>query len=241
MNYLLMFVIISIVILLHELGHFLAAKRAGIPIARFSVGFGPKVWGFNTRETEYWISAFPCGGYVLPALPDEEAFSRLPIRRRLLFFLAGPSANIVGALICASILNMVRTGISFETAFVLPIQQTWKTVIGIFSVIPLLLTQPDQLSGVVGIVALGGKYAGTNIIRLLEVSFLLNVNLAVINLLPILPLDGGKIAMALLQKLYSPIKRLQMPITVAGWALLMCLMAYLTIVDVAKIAYSTCA
>jgi len=46
----------------------LAAKRMGIPIARFSVGLGPKVWGFKMGETEYWISLIPCGGYVMPAL-----------------------------------------------------------------------------------------------------------------------------------------------------------------------------
>ena len=54
MSYLLIFCIISLLIILHELGHFLVAKRMGIPIARFSVGLGPKVWGFKIGETEYW-------------------------------------------------------------------------------------------------------------------------------------------------------------------------------------------
>ena len=43
---------VSLLILLHELGHFLAAKRMGIPIARFSVGLGPKLWGFKMGKTE---------------------------------------------------------------------------------------------------------------------------------------------------------------------------------------------
>ena len=80
MSYLLIFCTVSLLIILHELGHFLAAKRMGIPIARFSVGLGPKVWGFKIGETEYWLSMIPCGGYVLPALEDEEAFDKIPLK-----------------------------------------------------------------------------------------------------------------------------------------------------------------
>src|SRR5262245_42170893 len=97
MSYLLIFLTLSLLIVLHELGHLLAAKWLGIPIARFSVGFGPKLWGFKWRDTEYWISLIPCGGYVLPALDNVEAFEQMPLRRRVLFSLGGPVANIIGA------------------------------------------------------------------------------------------------------------------------------------------------
>jgi len=87
MSYLLVFFTISLIITLHELGHLLAAKRMGIPIARFSVGFGRKLWGFKIGKTEYWLSLFPCGGYVLPALEDEEAFAKIPLKSRIVFSL----------------------------------------------------------------------------------------------------------------------------------------------------------
>ena len=103
MSYLLIFCTVSLLIILHELGHFLAAKRMGIPIARFSVGLGPKVWGFKMGETEYWLSMIPCGGYVMPALKDEEAFDKIPLKSRILFALGGPAANILGAFLCLSL------------------------------------------------------------------------------------------------------------------------------------------
>lgn len=58
-------------IFVHELGHFLAAKRRGLKVERFSIGFGPKIFGWTKNGTEYRISLFPLGGYVaLPQLAD---------------------------------------------------------------------------------------------------------------------------------------------------------------------------
>src|SRR3974390_2644685 len=97
MSYLLVFGTISFLIALHELGHLLAAKRMGIPIARFSVGFGRKLWGFKVGKTEYWLSWIPCGGYVMPALQDDEAFEKVPLLKRIVFSLGGQVANLLGA------------------------------------------------------------------------------------------------------------------------------------------------
>jgi membrane-associated protease RseP (regulator of RpoE activity) len=52
-----------LMIMLHELGHFLTAKRAGMKVTEFFVGFGPRVWSFTRGETEYGVKAFPLGGY----------------------------------------------------------------------------------------------------------------------------------------------------------------------------------
>src|SRR5687767_14934544 len=126
MSYLLIFCTVSFLIILHELGHLLAAKRLGIPIARFSVGLGPKVWGFKMGETEYWLSMIPCGGYVMPAMEDEEAFSQVRLSRRILFALAGPTANILGAFLGLSLMNIITLGCSAYAAIYLPLQQTWE-------------------------------------------------------------------------------------------------------------------
>src|SRR6188768_1079385 len=142
MSYLLVFCTVSVLIILHELGHFLAAKSLGIPIARFSVGLGPKVWGFKIGETEYWLSMIPCGGYVMPALEDEEAFDKIPLNRRILFALAGPAANILGAFLCLSLMNIAKLGCSVHSAIYLPLEQIWHMTIRIGAAIPSLLTQP---------------------------------------------------------------------------------------------------
>src|SRR5687768_2809793 len=153
MSYLLIFFIISLLIILHELGHFLAAKRLGIPIARFSVGLGPKVWGFKIGETEYWLSLIPCGGYVMPALNDAEAFDKIPLKNRILFLLGGPAANILGAFFGLSLMNAVKLGFSVDSVIYLPLEQICQMALQIGAAVPLLFSQPENLSSIVGIVA----------------------------------------------------------------------------------------
>src|SRR5918992_549079 len=55
---------ILLMILVHELGHFATAKRFGIKVEEFFVGFGPRLWSVRRGETEYGVKAFPLGGYV---------------------------------------------------------------------------------------------------------------------------------------------------------------------------------
>ncbi|MFQ5530909.1 MAG: site-2 protease family protein, partial [Gemmatimonadota bacterium] len=57
-------VVLGVLIFVHELGHFWAAKAVDIEVSRFSIGFGPKLAGFKRGETEYVLSAVPLGGYV---------------------------------------------------------------------------------------------------------------------------------------------------------------------------------
>ena len=94
-------------IAIHEWGHLLAAKWCGIPVERFSLGFGPKLAGFRYRGTSYWLSAIPLGGYVLPAL-DESESRRLPLRKAILFALGGPFANVVSAYLCLIVVGRLE-------------------------------------------------------------------------------------------------------------------------------------
>jgi regulator of sigma E protease len=71
MNYIAVLFIIGTLILVHELGHFLAARAVGIRIELFSIGFGPALWKKRSGDTEYRISLVPLGGYVMPAVSDE--------------------------------------------------------------------------------------------------------------------------------------------------------------------------
>ncbi len=64
-------VVLSVLVLVHELGHFVAAKSVDIAVPRFSLGLGPKVFGFWIGETEFVLSALPLGGYVKMAGMDE--------------------------------------------------------------------------------------------------------------------------------------------------------------------------
>ena len=95
-----------LLILVHELGHFLVAKRLGIGVQRFSIGFGPKIWGFRRGETEYLLAVIPLGGFV-KLLGDDprgverehpRAFLNKPILARLAVVAAGPLANFALAI-----------------------------------------------------------------------------------------------------------------------------------------------
>jgi regulator of sigma E protease len=102
-------VVFGLIVFVHELGHFLAAKWAGVGVERFSLGFGPKVVSKQVGETEYMISAVPLGGYVKmvgeevgeevePRL-QQISFSHKPVGKRFLIVFAGPSSNLLWAFI----------------------------------------------------------------------------------------------------------------------------------------------
>ena len=97
-------ILLGILIFVHEFGHFLFAKLAGVRVLKFSLGFGPKLVGRKYGDTEYLISSVPLGGYVkmLGENTDEElqekdkpfAYNRQPVWKRFLIVLAGPVFNI---------------------------------------------------------------------------------------------------------------------------------------------------
>ena len=234
MNYLAVFILINLLILFHEFGHLIAAKLSGIPIEQFSVGFGPKLWSFSRGSTQYRISLFPVAGYVLPEMKDLDDFYRIPSSRRIVFALGGPAANIVLSIICLSVLNIITTGFSFYAIFISPFVQVVNITSQFLYALPSLFTSPQNLSGVVGLVAIGGQFVAAGFSNILQFAVILNINLALLNLLPIPPLDGGKILFCLLEKIHRSLNRLRLPVMVAGWVLLLGLICYVTVIDVCR-------
>ncbi len=101
---------LGVLIVVHELGHFLVARACGVKVLRFSVGFGRPLLmrRFGPDQTEWAISAFPLGGYVkmlderegpVTAAELPRAFSQLPVGRRILVVAAGPVANLLLAIL----------------------------------------------------------------------------------------------------------------------------------------------
>ncbi len=70
-------IVLGVLIFVHELGHFLAARSVGIRVERFSIGLGPRIWGFQRGDTEYVLSAIPLGGYVKMGGMDDEVMARI--------------------------------------------------------------------------------------------------------------------------------------------------------------------
>ena len=100
-------VVLGIMILVHEWGHFIVARLCGVRVEIFSFGFGPRLWGRKRGDTDYRISALPLGGYVKMAgdNPSEERageadeFLSKPRWQRALIVLAGPAMNLVTTVI----------------------------------------------------------------------------------------------------------------------------------------------
>jgi len=234
MSYVTIISVVGLLIAIHECGHLLAAKLCGIPVKRFSIGFGPKVVEFTHAETSYWLSWIPVGGYVLPAIEHDD-FRELPGYKRITFALGGPIANVIAAFLGLVILGLAQLGvapfgaISFAFSHLLSgLQQQLAGLSALFGGV-------EHLSGIVGIVAVGGAQFGSTFTSVLTFSVLINLNLAVMNLLPLPPLDGGRILFCVLEKIYRPLGRMEAPVTIAGWSMVIALMAYLTVQDVGRI------
>ncbi len=107
MALLIFIVILSILILVHEWGHYTVAKKCGVKVEQFALGFGPKLFGWTRDGTEFCLCAIPLGGFVKMAGDERdkctgqsgEYFSK-PAGQRALIILAGPAVNLLLAYAC---------------------------------------------------------------------------------------------------------------------------------------------
>ncbi len=108
--------VLGTIVLLHEFGHYIAAKAFGVRVEVFSIGFGKRLVGFRKGETDYRISALPFGGYVrmtgenpLEARTgDPHEFMSHPRWQRFVIAAAGPAVNIILAVVLLAGVYMVR-------------------------------------------------------------------------------------------------------------------------------------
>jgi regulator of sigma E protease len=117
-SYVLAFLGFSALILLHEAGHFVAAKAVGMRVERFSLFFGPLMLKFRRGETEYGIGPIPLGGYVKISgmnpreeLPEEvvsRAYYNQPVWKRIVVILAGPFVNLAIAFVLVWVLFLAN-------------------------------------------------------------------------------------------------------------------------------------
>jgi regulator of sigma E protease len=345
MSWLWVFIGFCFLIIIHEAGHFVAAKATGMRVERFFLFFGPTIWSFKRGETEYGIKSIPIGGYVkitgmnpeedVPPEHEANAYFRKPVWKRIVVVAAGPAVNIVLAfLILVGVFSFATleegtqsvgrvlpktpaTGVlkkgdrivavdgsryrnlgvedrlakfreeigSHECAgeqkngclaatpvrltvergdrtTVLTVRPRYdakeeQTLVGFgFAGRPVKLTpgeavdratgaiwevtsrtvhlithifesqQRKQVSGVVGISDVGHEVVETGLEKSLLLLALVSLSLGLINLLPILPLDGGHIFWALVEKLRgAPVSlRVMERATIVGFALVLMLM-----------------
>jgi regulator of sigma E protease len=111
--------VFGLLVLIHELGHFLAAKWMGVRVERFSIGFPPRLFGKKIGDTDYCVSAIPLGGYVkMSGMIDESLdgtltgadyeFSSKPVWQRIVIIIAGVVMNFFLAIFILTMVNFIN-------------------------------------------------------------------------------------------------------------------------------------
>lgn len=218
---------ITTLIVVHELGHWGAARALGFEAPVFSVGFGPKQCSLTIAkiwDTEFRLSPIPLGGYVsVPALNhDDEAHAETPALWRILVIeAAGVAANVLFAAFAlfallrffpetasrlleakvdqATTLKAMMAGIAGSILSFLSGTRTLFLEFFIF-----WRAQPGvAITGPVGILKFGNESAGRGMGEFLLFTYTLAISLAALNVLPVPPLDGGHMLLSLLDSMFE--------------------------------------
>lgn len=334
-------VVFTIVALIHEFGHFIVAKRSGIRVHEFGMGFGPKLFSFKIGETSYALNLIPILAYVKIAgeedeeeasTPEDQKFYTKPIFIRFLLAFLGPFFNIILAFIILFLVftfvgvpkevsneiekivpnspaaavglkpgdkiisidnlpgsnmekaisyihdssdkllavKIARDGqelvfkvapkydqklkvgligfspkptyikVSLLSALLYGMQQTWSMILLMFIIIGKLLTggiSLGEIAGPVGIAQITGTYAQSGFLTFLQFMAFLNVNIGVINLLPLPALDGGRITFIIIELLRGKPIDIKTENKIHQWGLylLLALMVLVTFNDVMRL------
>jgi len=258
--------IFGILILVHELGHFWAARAFNVKVTDFAIGMGPAIWKKQKGETLYAIRAIPIGGYCKMEGEDEEiksdrSLAAKPWWARFIVLFSGAFMNIVlGFVVCLIIVvwlaispadsETIFGGLSMRLAensnifyiLRLAFEMTLASVRVVFQSIGMLLSGEagiNDLMGPVGIVDEIGYYARVGGLPVLWLSAVMAVNLGILNLLPLPALDGGRIIFVLIEA----VRRKPIPpekegiVHFIGIVLLLGLMVFVTFNDIVRLCF----
>ncbi len=230
-------ILLGILVIIHEGGHFLVAKLCKIRVNEFSIGFGKILWSRQKGETKYSIRLVPLGGFVSmegeeEPSNEEGSFSKAGILKKFAIVSAGAIVNIVFGLLVYFILVTVHYGI----------EVAWPSTVGFIGAlgesIKMLFTggvTANDLAGPIGIANIVSQTSSlTDFIYLLSV---ISLSLGMTNLIPIPPLDGGKLLIYIIEWVKrKPLKEeTQLKIQMAGFIFIMGLSLFVMYNDVTKL------
>lgn len=222
MSFVYVLFVFTVVIGLHEYGHFLAARLCGMRVLKFAVGFGPQL-RFTPKEggTEYALGLIPLGGYEAIAgmnKKDQDVPGGFYSKSRLaqVFVLAaGVLVNFLLAFVLmTAALFLVPSEVTGEKlSFLDGLSTGFAATIGLIQVVTVntvefiggLLTfsvnPAEEIVGPAGIASLSAEAGNAGLVALLGFMALLSIAVGVTNILPIPPLDGGKVAIVAIEAL----------------------------------------
>lgn len=198
--------IIGGAVVIHEFCHLLVARRVGVGVKAFGVGFGPLLASREVAGIDWCLRAIPLGGYVELINEDgdeaerPDSFAHAGRARRTAIMLAGPLSNIVSAWLLLFVVVLLVRGdptAAFIGAFILMQLILSVTFDALVSWLPAAISSPLDMpfAGIPGIVAGTEVALSEGLVVVLFLAAALHLSIGVLNLLPLPPLDGGKIAL----------------------------------------------
>ena len=299
-------IIFSVLIIVHEFGHYYAAIKSGVKVEEFGLGMGKKIIGKQVGETEFTLNAVPFGGFVRMLGEEDESrdprsFGEAKLLNRMVITLAGVFMNFVMSIALLSILFTVGTdpilvtSDDFEAAYAsglvqfeleggqvvtreeileledkdteinvvytetvkkpfpqsvgFAVTETYRISIAVLqkaAEIPVELIAkqqiPEGLAGPVGIAEITHKVVPLGFLALIKLTALLSISLAVMNLLPIPALDGGRFVFQLVELCLKPFKikpsqTIENYAHVGGFVVLIGLLLLITWNDIVRIFF----
>jgi regulator of sigma E protease len=238
--------VFTVVVLVHEFGHFLVARKSGVKVYEFSIGFpfSPRlVTLFHHKETAFTVRLLPLGGFVSFSKDGDENGADLfsaSCRARALILSAGSLFNVFFAFVVFVPVFVVGKHLDPINALLLSAQTVWEILSGTLLFLMNVFTGHGTMEGVsgpVGIAVMAGKAASKGILSLCYFAGVLSMSLGIMNLLPLPALDGGHLVMLFVEsvrrKPLSP-KAYQVA-TFVGLSFFLILTALATYRDVVKL------
>jgi len=216
MSIVLTLMILSILVIVHEWGHYIVSKKIGVGVEEFSIGLGPTLYAKEGKETLFSIRALPIGGFCRLRGEAEDAeeqthfdskdltaFVNRTKFERFLILLAGSGMNFIFGIFCLLFLGIYRDRALFSgIQFALTV--AYQFFVSTFQGLAMLFTGGaglNDVAGPIGMVQLVSEvtaYGWPNIVFFMA---LLSINLGVLNLFPFPALDGGQILVIIIEKI----------------------------------------
>lgn len=199
-NILLSLLMLCFIICIHEVGHMLCAKLVGVKTDEFSIGMGYQLYSKTIKDTKYAIRLFPVGGFV--NLNEKQMENIAPLKKSLIL-VGGVLFNILTALVfswvyiaLATDYSLIKVLISGPVFLVGAVKLFVIAIMGIFAT-----ADTSALGGPISVVSEVSKTISTDGLTTIWYIILISINLAVFNLIPIPPLDGGQLVLTWLRVL----------------------------------------
>lgn len=246
---------LSALVVMHEFGHYFAAKKCDVCVLEFSIGMGQKIFARQGKETLFCIRALPIGGYCrmygeddgqttdLKSLPEtavpERSFQQKSKVQRFLILAAGPMMNLIFGMIGIFTVYLLK-GATLTQALRYTPYTAWSYATLIIKGFGLLLSGQagiSQFSGPIGMVGMVKETVAQGFVMFLVFLSYISVNLGVLNLMPFPALDGGQILLLIVEKIIGkPVsEKIVSRINLIGFALLMGFAFVVAVNDIFKL------